>query len=419
MKSARKIVHTAIFSALMAGAGPSIAADYFGYFAISMAGTGDNQAAVADHSNVVWIHNQPNMTEIINSINAATASGKKVILSLTPLFQLSNGNFNPNWSISWSSWVAALAPYSNSIVAFYPMDEPSSDKVSMANATTMVNAIHSAFPGKPVAAIYAYKADSNMSLFDWVGIDCYGNGTFSCSGTEYTYRYADMRQALGANQRTILVPQASMKTSNDGCCIDALKQEAKRFNQLAYGDSKVIGIFPFIWEDIYGWYGLNHYPTLQPVWKQIGAEITTHWSYPSGVLPMYRFFSTTTYDYFFTKNIAEGINVARANHFTFEGIGFAIYSTQLSGTYPLYRCKTPTSHFISVSSTCETFTSEGIYGYAYPTQVTGTTPLYRFVNPGNWTHLETTNYSEGTSKGLTYEGLLGYVPNTTMPSVGC
>lgn len=395
----------------------SFAVDYFGYFAI-VNESQDLQSEVSNHENVVWIHNSSNLSQMTNSINNATQNGKKVIVSLTTLFQKGNGDFNPNWSNNWSSWVNALSPYSNDIIALYPMDEPSSDRVSVANATTMVNAIRSAFPSIPVATIYGQSANSsNQHLFDWIGIDCYSNGLFKCSGKDYTQAYSTMRQIMTPNQRIVIVPQVSLPTNKDGCCINDLKKEAKRFHAMAYGDPKVIGIFPFMWQNIPGWYGLKRYSGLKPIWQEIGLNTNSNWSFPSGVAPVYRFWSSkNNVGHFFTLSAPEGINAAVANKFTFEGIGFSVYKNQQSGMAPIYRCRDSNSHFISRDANCESHIREGVYGYVRTSQVSGTTPLYRFANTSNGTHLITTDYSEGVNNNLLYEATLGYVPAISMPS---
>jgi hypothetical protein len=413
-----KNILIAAFSVFTFASSPVFAVDYFGYFAAA-GGGGDYQAQVADHSNVVWIVNPQSPVDAVNALSTVVQAGKKAIVHL-PVFQ-NGGSFNTNWAANWPAWVAALAPYQSTIVAYYPFDEP--NNLSAVNTNTMVTAVRTAFPGKPVAVIYSKQfSATNVGYFDWVGIDCYSNGAFSCDGTNYTRAYGNMRAALRADQRTIVVPQAGLPKANDGCCIDALKSEAKRFHQMAFGDPKVIGIFPFIWQTFNdghnSWYGLEHYAALKPVWQQVGLATIGNWALPAGVKPVFRFFNTTNAEHFFTADIAEGINAARTQNFTFESIGFNVYSAQTGGMTALSRCYTGWDHYIS-STGCGASTNEGIYGYVQMSQVSGTIPLHRFFDPGYGRHLETTNYAEGNQAPFVYEGVLGYVPDAPLPSVGC
>lgn len=422
MKPLYKIISLAVFYFFAGTLTPAHAIDYFGYYNTSMPGTGNRFHEVADHTNTVWIFQYSNEA-VVSDVALAVSLGKKVVLDLNYVFFNSAHRLNADWQTRWNSFVNAVAPYSDSIIAIAPHDEPNLYNIPNTELQTAVTAIHTGLPGK--AAIGLFAGTINMStpmiqIFDWVGFDCYSNGNFQCSGQGYIYKYESVKKAMLPSQRMIIIPQAGLPASNNGCCINNLINENTRLFHLAYGDPQVVGIFPFIWQAFNdgsaNWYGLNDYPALQPKVKGIGEAVSTHWSYPPGIVPVYRFWSTNAeHDYFHSRDVTEGVLAASANHFILEGIGFNLYSENFAGTVPLYRCRTQTVHFISEFANCEGNIVEYMLGYSYPYLAENTMPLYRFYNAQTTAHLTTTDYNWGISANFVYERIIGYVPATYVP----
>lgn len=425
MKNIVWALRSSFFLMLLVIANNVNAVGYYGFFhsswqAVNILNTQQTQR-VADFTNASWITDSSN-ADVISDMGISITNGQKSIIDLSFIFYQRTGSnvltLKSNWQTNWNSFVSTLnaygPSYKNNIAAFYPIDEPNGNNISIASIQTVTNAIRASFPSVPIAVIYSMSADPlSIQYYDWVGFDCYSNGQFNCNGTNYTINYAKMKNLLNATQRIMLIPQTGLPSGNFGCCVNNLTWENLRFYELAYGDSQVVGIFPYLWQNLGGWVGLNGIVQLQPTVMNIGQTVKSNWSYPAGIVPVYRFTSEyANTDHLFTLNEQEGINAAVAGQYSFEGFGFSIYSSQLPATHPLYRCRTSyATHFVSQEVSCEGFIQEGLLGYVSNYQTSATVPLYRFFNSANGSHLETVNYSEGTSAGLTYEGIQGYSPS--------
>lgn len=396
------------------------AVSYFGYYATALEGTGQYFNEVADHSNTFWITDYISTTTAIQDLRQAASMNKKVILDVSLVFLNGNQQLKPDWPTLWNNFADAIRFYQNSIIAFYPMDEPNLNKIPPATIATIVNAIRSQFPDKPIAVIYGDSADSStMGYFDWIGFDCYSNGNFRCSKKNYMATYAELKSLIKSSQRIMLIPQVGLPKQNDGCCITSLSVENHLLYDLAYGDPQIIGIFPFIWESFSAtspqvpWYGLSRYPDLQQTVKAIGRNVISNWIYPTGMAPVYRFDKANLADFMHTRDLSPSL-IPPPNPFNFSGIVFSVYTDP--SMVPLYRCYTGATHFISTDVNCEGLRQEGILGYASPKQTSANTPLHRFNNPSTGAHLITVNYNEGARlSGFHYEGILAYVPVVNMP----
>jgi peptidoglycan hydrolase-like amidase len=111
--------------------------------------------------------------------------------------------------------------------------------------------------------------------------------------------------------------------------------------------------------------------------------------------------------------------LANSAGYAYEAIGFYAYSTQATGTVPIYRFYNPTSgdHFYTTSNTAHTgYNNEGIVFYLYSTQTNGTSPIYRFYNPTNGDHFYT--FSNTPHYGYNNEGVVFYAFNTQSAQPG-
>ena len=139
-------------------------------------------------------------------------------------------------------------------------------------------------------------------------------------------------------------------------------------------------------------------------------------AYPSATsnseLPVYRFRYTAknAIHHFYTQSYSEGAGAG----FQLDGTLFRTFPSQGANLVAIYRCNSPNTsgndHFLSTASNCEGFNNEGSVGFISAVAGAGLTPLYRFHNAASTDHLMTTNYSEGTAAGYTFEGTVGYVP---------
>jgi hypothetical protein len=121
---------------------------------------------------------------------------------------------------------------------------------------------------------------------------------------------------------------------------------------------------------------------------------------------VYRFYNAKTGDHFYTASKQEQVIVANTSKsgYASEGIAFYAYSTQITGTLPVYRfydAKTG-DHLYTTSETEKTsllgatsgYKYESIAFYAYATQVSPTLPVYRLYNSTTGDHLYTASLSE-------------------------
>ena len=406
------------------------ATSYFGYINSAWRGN-DYFIQTASQTNVAWIQDISNASTV-SDLQIAQNNNQKAIIDVSYIF-LAGNTLNPNYMAQWNALVAAITPYQNTIAAFYPMDEPNGHQVLTASVGTAVSTIRTSFSTIPIAAIFSYPTSAATSYapyvnyFDWVGIDCYSNGIFTCYGSSqaavgYTIAYQQLKQNALQSQRLMLVPQVYVNVSQVGCCQAQLLHENSLFYALAYGDPQVVGIFPFMLESfplgaptIYGLSDASN-AQLQYESSVIGTNIRSGWTFPAGTTPIYRFSSASTGDHFFTANESEGVLASAANSFVFEGFGFVVYTSSNAGMNALYRCNEGgVSHFLSSVSNCEGQVVEGILGYTNSAQSANTAPLYRFFNTSNGSHLATTNYNEGITAGLTPEYILGFVPVVSTP----
>jgi hypothetical protein len=135
--------------------------------------------------------------------------------------------------------------------------------------------------------------------------------------------------------------------------------------------------------------------------------------------PVYRFWSPTLHAHFYTIDAAEKAHIVAtypARVWTYEGIGFAGFTSQATGTIPLYRFwsnrlgdhfyTTSASERDSIIATYDTNTwqYEGVAYYVYPqsSTVAGTVSVARFWSPELQTHFYTADDSERDSIIRTY-----------------
>jgi serine/threonine protein kinase len=140
-------------------------------------------------------------------------------------------------------------------------------------------------------------------------------------------------------------------------------------------------------------------------------------------VPLYRLLKTGTGNHFYTTSATERDNAVNHLGFKYEGIAGYVFSTQVTGSVPLYRLVLATStvldHFYTTSAAerdnavkTYSYKYEGIQCYVLPTQMRGTTPLYRLVNskPDHFYTISSTEKDNAVkSYGYKYEGIASYI----------
>ena len=145
--------------------------------------------------------------------------------------------------------------------------------------------------------------------------------------------------------------------------------------------------------------------------------------------PVYRMYSSSISDHFYTIDANEKNSATAGGFYTYEGVAFYAYKTQVSGTSPVYRLyrwyNGQGDHFYTANvneknnAVSGTYTSEGIAFYAYTTQVTGTYPVYRLRAGNSIDHFYTSVQSEENRAVINnfyiYENIAFYLPVGTCP----
>ncbi len=149
------------------------------------------------------------------------------------------------------------------------------------------------------------------------------------------------------------------------------------------------------------------------------VAVTLTKAVPPATQPVYRFWSPTNQTHFFTIDPAERDFIMRnysSQIWTFEGVAYDAFSTQVTGSVPLYRFYSPKNrgHFFTTnvqerdqvisSYPRDIWTYEGVAYFVYPadTTVESTVTVARFWSPKNQHHFYTANAGERDSVRSSY-----------------
>ena len=151
---------------------------------------------------------------------------------------------------------------------------------------------------------------------------------------------------------------------------------------------------------------------------------TTYCDDPYYAIPLYRGYSGSGTDHFYTTNGPEMENAVSKLGYAYEGepgYVFGSYSSY-TDTIPLYRMYSGSAvdHFYTTSASERDnavehlgYSDEGIAAYVYATDICGAIPLYRTYSPGATDHFYTTSESERNNAvahlGYNDEGIAAYV----------
>ena len=152
---------------------------------------------------------------------------------------------------------------------------------------------------------------------------------------------------------------------------------------------------------------------------------------------VYRFWSDTKQGHFYTASATEKDSIIATystDVWKYEGVAFQVYTTQESGTIPVYRFWSDTNqgHFYTASEEEKNYIIatypenvwkyEGIAWYAYVSQQPDSAPVYRFWSDEKQHHFFTFNPAEKTcvqnsyaQSTWNYEGVAYWTPGTAPP----
>jgi hypothetical protein len=129
---------------------------------------------------------------------------------------------------------------------------------------------------------------------------------------------------------------------------------------------------------------------------------------------VYRWYLSKNSDHFYC--LAKAGELAPQMGYANEGVGFQTLVNQQEDAVPLYRLVDANGGHFYTTSTKEKnsvmtnlgFTLEGNIGYVFSTEVTGSVPLYRYYNSGVNMHFYTIHPENESLSGWTAEGVIGY-----------
>jgi hypothetical protein len=275
---------------------------YFGYFksASENARPTDTIAQTSDHTNIDIIEAGADMDFILQKLQEDSQYGKKaIIMAQAPFFipdpKTTNGLLlNPAYQSDWKTFAAQIAPYIDTIAAFYPLDEPRLRNINAVTLSTIFGAIKATFPKTNTAVTFDtnYPTDPGFvmpSSLDWVGMDCYNSELQTdwwsqCNGIGMEKILDTLQSEMTSGQKMFLVPQGYIDDATFGnlskrtVAQNALVGETSDFNNYALDHSNIVAVLAFSWADFSdggnSWdHGAIDLPVLQNAFRQWGSSI--------------------------------------------------------------------------------------------------------------------------------------------------
>jgi hypothetical protein len=129
-------------------------------------------------------------------------------------------------------------------------------------------------------------------------------------------------------------------------------------------------------------------------------------------VPVFRYYNNSTGDHFYSKTYDE-IGNGTNNGYTFEGIGFFAFPTQVANSTPVYRFYKPTTfkHFYTIArhEVPPTSIYEGEAFFVYTAPINGAVPIHRYFHSEFDDHFYTKNLNEiALAPGYNYEIISWY-----------
>ncbi len=296
-----------VLSSTPAGAAPSFMSYY---------GLGRNIPEAQDHVNLYWAVSWDwNVSEVLSQLADAKARGMRAVVHTEFALFIGSGAYangcpytlRPDAAARWDSFAQALAEQGvlDTVVAFYPLDEPEACGLSSTDVLAALSVIrgHHLTTGKALAAIFGcdiaqkyggpYRITGGHNFgdvvraYDWAGVDCYGSTNMftdpAWTSIEFDGHCLCFRRIPGPSyydnfkaqlnlpkQRLILVPQGFIAPDSEG-----LPDNPQLFATQAAADPSVILMAPFTWFDGPGYPGVRSQPMLAQQWRDIGRSIAS------------------------------------------------------------------------------------------------------------------------------------------------
>ncbi|HUP90472.1 MAG TPA: hypothetical protein VM100_14030 [Longimicrobiales bacterium] len=294
----------------LCAAPPAIAApDYMTYWGLAW-----NIREVQDHVNLYWAVSWDwEQSEVLEELMDAKARGMRAVVHVEFAFFIGSGQYANSCPYTprsdaagrWDAFVQALSRQGllDTVVAFYPVDEPDLCGVTQSTVLSVINIIraHPLTAGKPVAGLftcdvakkfggpYRSRGDEHqygqaLRAYDWVGFDCYGSndiftepawttvefniGCLCFIRTPGPSYYDNFKLQLTPAQRITLVPQGFVAGDNP------VPDDPQTFANRAAADPAVILLAPFTWFDQLYATGVRSQPELAQQWRTVGRAIS-------------------------------------------------------------------------------------------------------------------------------------------------
>ena len=141
---------------------------------------------------------------------------------------------------------------------------------------------------------------------------------------------------------------------------------------------------------------------------------------------VWRLYNKTNGAEFLTVNIAERDTAAKSGDWSYNGMAFYAYSSQVTGSIPVYRVNIGSEHFFTSnlgernSLIAAGHSDEGIAFYALPkeTSTNAAYPVYRFNGKGgHFLNLNSEEFSSYQKEGVDFSTPSG-LAETTLPEIG-
>jgi hypothetical protein len=250
--------------------------------------------SAADGTNTVWI-NSSGFTDVTTVANFCIAgicegstTGRKAIVEIDSICFDANQPtlLRPDWFSRAQQWATRLAPYTQYIAAIYVEDEPFevanlyhvNETAHYNDLVTILTQLKQWFPNTPEAVVMqGFTLDNNLPIppqYDWVGIDFYSSFDGSSNNGKGMLYYENLLESrLLTNQRSIVVPYAWLSSTEASgslypSAFDRVRQ-ALDYYDLTLSHPRVIGFFPFLYQDLSPGLGTRGTPGLHGVYQDI------------------------------------------------------------------------------------------------------------------------------------------------------
>lgn len=283
---------------------------YFGYYDCNDECINET----AQYANVALIrdpYHPVDVQKVVALLRHAQQKGMKVIDGFVPKY-LRSPELSSSQQNAWNQYVEAVKPFRDSIIAFYPEDEPywnawtqvgkntGGKTLTTAEKQTAIenekNALENiakhlrqAFGKVSILDIESYPVVSSglydpPAGFDWLGFDCYDSFN-DCHGNSIPAYVRLIEQKATGGQQLVVVAPAVVRIKggarNDSEQVEDSVNFSRKYLELAKSDPRIVAILAFT----YGGYpnpdmpykdAQHADPRVRSAFKSIGQEVLRH-----------------------------------------------------------------------------------------------------------------------------------------------